>query len=68
MTNRASAELAGTIATMLFALAIPCAVITLLGLALACIALSPCMFVVRAAYEARVKADIMWNNRAMEIE
>ena len=62
--TRASAEFSGTIATVLFALAIPCAILIAVGLAAIMLPLSPFMAIVWAAYWSRVKADADWNEFA----
>lgn len=59
--NKHAAEFAGTIASALFVMAIPCAIITFAVLVVTFAALTPFLGVVYLAHEARRKADTLWN-------
>ena len=64
--TRAKAEFAGTKATILYVIALPCAGVVIATLAVVCVALVPFMWVVSAAYAARIKADLMWNTKELK--
>jgi hypothetical protein len=61
MNARRIAELNGTIATILFAIAIPCLVWTCLVFIPALLLTWPCFVVMRLALVARQRADRSWN-------